>query len=82
MKGTMLVLLLASMLSISACTDDKSATQPVDSELPVMQAFYTKQSVKVDGLLDDEVWSRATVGGQMKYDCRWLYEGKDETCSP
>ena len=64
MNKMLLALLAMLVISISGCKDTTVGTQPADPadiELPVLQAVRATNPVRVDGLLDDEVWRRARV---------------------
>ena len=59
-----LTLLVMLVISLSGCKDNTADTQPAeptDIELPVLQAVRAANPVKVDGLLDDEVWRQAKI---------------------
>ena len=52
-------LAMCSVVLLGGCATTNTTKQP--SKPVVLKALYTPQPVKIDGILDDEVWSAATA---------------------
>ena len=61
MKANLPILLLVLAISVTSCSDNKVSEKPNDSQLPSVEAIYTKKPIKVDGLLEEEIWTKAKV---------------------
>ena len=61
MKANLPILLLVLAISVTSCSDNNVAEKPKDGQWPSIEAIYSKKPVKVDGLLDEEIWSQAKV---------------------
>ena len=61
MKANLPILLLVLAISVTSCSDNNVAEKPKDGQWPSIEAIYSKKPVKVDGLLDEEIWSKAKV---------------------
>ena len=61
MKVNVLILLLLLAISATSCSDNNVAGNQKDTQLPSVEAIYIKEPVKVDGLLDDQIWNKAKV---------------------